>query len=457
MQTAHTESKPVAGEWSLCRKVYIETYGCQMNVSDTEVVLSVLADEGYVRTGTAEDADLVLINTCSIRDNAEQRIHGRLDVIRREKKRRPGLLVGVIGCMAERLKEDLLATEPVVDIVAGPDSYRHLPELVAHARSGVKAVDVKLSATETYDDILPVRCDTNGVSAFVSIMRGCNNMCAYCIVPYTRGRERSRSAETILREVRQLLADGYKEVTLLGQNVDSYRWTGPDGQPVTFAKLLEQVALLSPSLRVRFATSHPKDMSDEVLYTMAAHPNICRSIHLPAQSGSTRMLTLMNRHYTREGYLDRIAAIRRILPDAAISTDLIAGFCTETEEDHRETLSLMKTCGFDFAYMFKYSVRPRTHAARHYADDVPDDVKTTRLQEMIGLQNELSEASKKADKGKVFEVLIEGDSKRSDTEWCGRTSQNKMVVFPKRGGRVGDYVQVRITECTSATLLGEMI
>ncbi len=440
---------------SPCRKVYIETYGCQMNVSDSEVVLSVLAGHGFVRTDRREEADLILVNTCSIRENAEQRVRGRLQIFQQEKRRRK-VIVGIIGCMAERLKEQLLEEEQVVDLVVGPDAYRRLPELIAQVDEGLKAVDVKLSGTETYADILPSRYDANGVSAFVSIMRGCNNMCAYCIVPYTRGKERSRSRDSILDEVRQLIADGYKEVTLLGQNVDSYGWKAPDGTVVNFAQLLEEVAALSPTLRVRFSTSHPKDMSDEVLYAMARHRNICRSIHLPAQSGSTRMLELMNRHYTREWYLDRMAAIRRILPDAAVSTDLIAGFCTETEEDHRATLSLMQQCRFDFAFMFKYSSRPRTLAARKYADDVPDEVKTARLEEMIALQNVLSEESKRADVGKTFEVLIEGDSKRSAEEWCGRTSQNKMVVFPKRGGAVGEYVQVHVTGCTSATLLGEM-
>lgn len=440
------------------KKVYIETYGCQMNVSDTEVVLSILQTIGYQKTDQIQQADLILVNTCSIRDNAEQRVRGRLDIFRQEKKRRKQVLVGVIGCMAERLKEQLLEEEQMVDLVVGPDAYRDLPLLLTQTETGQKAVNVQLSKEETYGEIAPVRTDLNHVSAFVSIMRGCNNMCSYCIVPYTRGAERSRDEHTILHEVEQLIQDGYKEVTLLGQNVNSYRWASPDGEEVSFAKLLAHVAQLSPETRVRFSTSHPKDMTDDVLYTMAKYPNICKSIHLPAQSGSTRMLELMNRHYTREWYLDRIAAIHRILPDCAVSTDLIAGFCTETEADHQETLSLMQQVGFDFAFMFKYSERPRTLAARKYKDDIPEAVKTARLQQLIDLQNQLSEQSKKEDLGKTFEVLIEGSSKRSDLEWCGRTSQNKMVIFKKQNGQeIGQYVQVRIHDCTSATLLGEVV
>ena len=374
-------------------KLYIETYGCQMNVSDSEVVAAILAGEGFSVTQDMQQADLILVNTCSVRENAEQRVRGRLDVFRMEKKQRPGLLVGVIGCMAERLKEQLLEEEKTVDLVVGPDAYRDLPQLVRNAGTGQKAVNVLLSREETYADISPVRMDRNGVSSFVSITRGCNNRCAYCIVPYTRGVERSRSRDTILQEVTGLVEAGYKEVTLLGQNVDSYRWDSA-AETISFARLLEDVAAVSPALRVRFATSHPKDMNDEVLHVMAAHPNICKSIHLPAQSGSTRILELMRRRYTREWYLSRIEAIRRILPDCAISTDLIAGFCTETEDDHRDSLSLMRQALFDYAFMFKYSVRPTTPAARKMTDDVPEDIKSRRLQEIIDLQELLSAQSK---------------------------------------------------------------
>ncbi|MDR0815411.1 MAG: tRNA (N6-isopentenyl adenosine(37)-C2)-methylthiotransferase MiaB [Bacteroidales bacterium] len=437
-------------------KLYIETYGCQMNVNDSEVVAAILAGEGFSVTQDMQQADLILVNTCSVRENAEQRIRGRLDVFRMEKKQRPGLLVGVIGCMAERLKEQLLEEEKAVDLVVGPDAYRDLPQLVRNAGTGQKAVNVLLSREETYADISPVRMDKNGVSSFVSIMRGCNNRCAYCIVPYTRGVERSRSRDTILQEVTGLVAAGYKEVTLLGQNVDSYRWDNT-GETISFARLLEEVAAVSPALRVRFATSHPKDMNDEVLHVMAAHPNICKSIHLPAQSGSTRILELMRRRYTREWYLSRIDAIRRILPDCAISTDLIAGFCTETEDDHRDSLSLMHQALFDYAFMFKYSVRPNTPAARKMTDDVPEEVKSRRLQEIIDLQGQLSAQSKQRFVGQTIEVLAESISKKSPDKLSGRTSQNMVVVFPKKHYHTGDYVQVHITECTPATLLGEVI
>ena len=430
-------------------KFHIETYGCQMNQNDSEVVVAVMQQNGFEYTPTLEEADVVLINTCAIRDNAEQRIWGRLAELRGLKKRKPWQLVGILGCMAERLKDRLIEQEKSVDIVVGPDGYRSLPELVRQAAGGTKAVNVLLSREETYAEISPVRLDRNGVTAFVSIMRGCNNMCAYCVVPYTRGVERSRDTETILAEVRDLFARGYREVTLLGQNVNSYRY----GE-VNFARLLAMVAEVSPLLRVRFATSHPKDLSDELIDTIAAWPNICRAIHLPAQSGSSRMLELMNRKYTREWYLDRIAAIRRRIPDCSISTDLIAGFCTETEEDHQQTLSLMREVGYEFSYMFKYSERPNTKAQRTMTDDVPEEVKTARLTQIINLQNELSLESNRRDVGRHFEVLIEGDSKRSADEVYGRTSQNKVVILPKMNYRPGDYVHVLITDCTSATLIG---
>lgn len=439
------------------KKVYIETYGCQMNVADSEVVVSLLASEGFSATTHMAEADVILINTCAIRENAELRVRGRLNEFRLQKKKRPGLIIGVIGCMAERLKVQLLEQEKMVDMVIGPDAYRDLPALVKTAGSGQKAINVLLSREETYADISPVRMDHNGVSAFVSIMRGCNNMCAYCIVPYTRGGERSRDTASILREVRELIGEGYKEVTLLGQNVDSYSWKTPNQPNVHFASLLEQVALLSPDLRVRFSTSHPKDMSDEVLLAMARHNNICKSIHLPAQSGSTRLLALMNRGYSREGYLNRISAIKNILPDCSISTDLIAGFCTETDQDHQDTLSLMREVQFDFAFMFKYSERPGTLAARKYKDDIAESVKTNRLQEIIDLQNQLSGEGKKKDIGKVYEVLIEGFSKKSNDFLSGRTSQNKVVVFPKEQYKKGEYVRVRIERSTSATLIGTAI
>lgn len=441
-------------------KVYIETYGCQMNVNDSEVVASILADAGYGLTNDMEQANVVLINTCAIRENAETRIWGRLDVFEQLKRRRKGVLVGVLGCMAERLKADLLERREVVDVVVGPDAYRDLPHLLREAELGQRGVNVLLSREETYADISPIRLDRYGVSAFVSIMRGCNNVCAYCVVPYTRGAERSRDPQTIVNEVQRLSHMGYKEVTLLGQNVDSYRWQPegtPDRQAVSFADLLERVAQVDSHMRVRFATSHPKDLSREVVYTMAMYENICNHIHLPVQSGSDRMLKLMNRHYTRQGYLNRVAAIRDILPDCVITTDMIAGFCTETELDHDQTLSLMREVGFDSAFMFKYSERPNTKAARHYADDVPDSVKTRRLQEIIALQNELSEQSNRNDVGRCFEVLIESPSRKDPSYLMGRTMGNKAVVFPGEGHRVGEFVYVKITTCTSATLLGHIV
>jgi tRNA-N(6)-(isopentenyl)adenosine-37 thiotransferase enzyme MiaB len=440
----------------MSKKLYIETYGCQMNVADSEVVVSILSEQGFYLAADINEADLILINTCSIRENAEQKIWSRLKAIKHLKKKKRELVVGLIGCMAERLKEKLLETEKLVDIVAGPDAYRQLPILIAEAEGGHKAVNVLLSREETYADISPVRMDKNGVSSFVSIMRGCNNMCTYCVVPYVRGAERSRDPGSIIREVKELYETGYREVTLLGQNVDSYSWNHAD-KTTGFAELLELTAMISPYLRVRFSTSHPKDISDNLLETIARYDNICRHIHLPAQSGSSRILKLMNREYSREWYMDRIRAIRSIIPDCALSTDMITGFCTETEEDHHYSLSLMEWAGFDFAYMFKYSERPGTKAARKLKDDVSEEVKTKRLNEIISLQNRLSAHSKRNDVGKTFEVLAEGTSKRSAEHLSGRTSQNKVVVFPKKNIRAGDYVNVLIERSTSATLIGNII
>ncbi|MEI8226040.1 MAG: tRNA (N6-isopentenyl adenosine(37)-C2)-methylthiotransferase MiaB [Bacteroidota bacterium] len=440
----------------MSKKVYIETYGCQMNVADSEVVVSILSGAGYVFTDNVGDAGLILINTCSIRDNAEQRIWGRLKAISHLKKRKHDVKIGIIGCMAERLKEKLIETDQLVDIVVGPDAYRELPLLVAEAEAGHKAVNVLLSREETYADISPVRMDKNGVSSFVSIMRGCNNMCAYCVVPYVRGAERSRNPESILKEVKDLYKMGYREVTLLGQNVDSYKWDS-NIEATGFPELLEKVALINPLLRVRFSTSHPKDISDDLLHTISRYENICKHIHLPAQSGSSRILKLMNREYSREWYMDRVNTIRTIIPDCALSTDMITGFCTEAEEDHKESLSLMDWAGFDFAYMFKYSERPGTKAARKYKDDIAENIKSERLSEMISLQNKLSAQAKKNDVGKVYEVLIEGFSKRSDEYLSGRTSQNKVVVFPGYNLKKGEYVKVLIERCTSATLIGKSI
>jgi len=427
-----------------------------MNVADSEVVMSILSENGFEHTKDIKEAGLILLNTCSIRENAEQRIRGRLKAIGHLKKKDSSILIGLIGCMAERLKERVLDEEHLVDMVAGPDAYRSLPSLIGEAGSGHKAINVLLSREETYADISPVRMDKNGITSFVSIMRGCNNMCSYCVVPYVRGAERSRDPGSILREVEDLRTKGYREVTLLGQNVDSYRWNA-DGQTTTFPYLLERVALTDPLIRIRFSTSHPKDMSDELLRKMSEHPNICKHIHLPAQSGSSRILNLMNREYTREWYMDRISAIRSIIPGCSVSTDIITGFCTETEEDHMETLSLMEWAGYDFAYMFKYSERPGTRAARKYDDDVPEETKTRRLNEIISLQNKLSSRSKKQDVGRIFEVLIEDFSKRSKDHLSGRTSQNKVVVFPGNGSRKGEYVNVKIESSTSATLLGKII
>jgi tRNA-2-methylthio-N6-dimethylallyladenosine synthase len=493
------------------KRFYIESYGCQMNFSDSEIVASILNDQGFGATRDYQDADLVLINTCSIREKAEQTVRKRLTEFKKLKQNKPGMLVGVLGCMAERLKAKFLEEEQLVDIVVGPDAYRSLPTLVEEAETGQKAVNVLLSRDETYADISPVRLDSNGVTAFVSIMRGCNNMCSFCVVPFTRGRERSRDASSIVNECRHLFENGFREVTLLGQNVDSYYHIEPPltpstgekapsnspnggeayaqpslvedaplnsasaisevgewdsspvggsrmGAAVTFAKLLEKCAMISPLLRIRFSTSHPKDITDEVLHAIRKYENICRYIHLPVQSGSTRVLQLMNRTYTREWYKAKVDRIRAIIPDCGISSDVIAGFCTETEEDHEDTLEVMRYSNYDMSYMFMYSERPGTLAERRYADDVPKEIKKRRLTEIVGLQNRLSLESNQKDMGKTFKVLIEGDSKRSSADWMGRNTQNKVIVFPKNGYnfKKGDYVNVKVNDCTQATLLGHI-
>lgn len=439
----------------MSKKIYIETYGCQMNVGDSEVIFSILGKEGYERTESMDDADVILANTCSVRDNAEQRIWGRIEVFHKQKEKRSGVVVGIVGCMAERLKDKLLDTHKV-DLVAGPDSYRTLPTLLRDIAPDKPQINVMLSHEETYADIVPVRTDRNGVSAFISIMRGCNNVCSYCVVPYTRGAERSRDSQTIVDEARDVFSKGYKEVTLLGQNVDSYNWKPAEGEGCDFPKLLEMVARISPELRVRFATNHPKDISDELIETMARYDNICNHIHLPVQSGSDRLLEKMRRRYTAEWYLERVAMIREVLPGCGITTDVIAGFCSETEEDHQQTLELFRKVGFDYAYMFYYSERPGTLAARHYPDDVPLDVKTRRLNEIIALQSELSLKSNQNDIGKIFRVLVEGPSKKNPEELCGRSGSNKMCVFPGKGHKAGDYVDVKVLSCTSATLIGKL-
>ena len=435
------------------KKLYIETYGCQMNVADSEVVASVMRMAGYEPCATEAEADAVFLNTCSVRDNAEQKILHRLETLTAQRRKGRRMIVGVLGCMAERVKDDLLNRHGA-DLVAGPDAYLSLPDLVAQAETGHKAIDVALSTTETYRDVVPERYCGNRLSGFVSITRGCNNFCHYCIVPYTRGRERSRDVDSILREVRDLAERGYREVTLLGQNVNSYRWQGEGGAEVDFPALLRRVAQAVPTLRVRFATSHPKDMSDATLHVIAEEPNVCRHIHLPVQSGSDRILRLMNRKYTRAWYLDRVAAIRRIVPDCGLSTDIFAGYCSETEDDHRQTLSLMEECAYDSAFLFKYSERPGTYAARHLPDDVPEEVKVRRLEELIALQNRLSAASNQRCVGQTVEVLAEGVSKRSREQLFGRTEQNKVVVFDRGTHRPGDYVRLRITAASSATLQG---
>ena len=450
------------------KRFYIESYGCQMNFADSEIVASILNKEGFGATRNVDDADLIFINTCSIREKAEQTVRKRLTEFKKLKVQKRSILVGVLGCMAERLKSKFLEEEKLVDIVVGPDAYRSLPGLVEEAEGGQKAVNVLLSRDETYADISPVRIDSNGVSAFVSIMRGCNNMCSFCVVPFTRGRERSRDAESIIKECKDLFEQDYKEVTLLGQNVDSYYYTdslkvSPNGGDlegaVTFAKLLEKVALISPLLRVRFSTSHPKDITDDVLHTMAKHENICNYIHLPVQSGSSRILQLMNRTYTREWYMGKVNRIRQLIPDCGISSDIIAGFCTETEEDHKDTLNIMEYSKYDMSYMFFYSERPGTLAQRRYKDDIPEEIKKRRLQEIVEVQGRLSLESNKKDIGKTFKVLIEGDSKKSNKDWMGRTSQNKVIVFPKENNELkkGNYVMVKVTDCTQATLLGYII
>lgn len=459
-------------------KVYIETYGCQMNVNDSEVILSILQKNGYALTEDMDRADVILANTCSIRDNAEQRIWGRIEQFRLQKKRNPQVVIGIVGCMAERLKDKLLEK---VDLVAGPDAYRSLPALLRDIRPDSPQINVLLSREETYADISPVRLDRNGVSAYISIMRGCNNVCSYCVVPYTRGAERSRDPHSIVREARELFENGYKEVNLLGQNVDSYLWKecregaaegvsagdAEEGEVVNFARLLEMVAAISPELRVRFSTSHPKDISDEVISTIAAHENICRHIHLPVQSGSSRILEKMRRKYDREWYLERVAKIREVMPDCGLSTDVIAGFCSEAEQDHQDTLSLFEQVCFDSAFMFQYSERPGTLASRHYPDDVPPEVKTARLNEIIALQTKMSLKSNQKDMGKTFKVLIEGPSKRNPNDLCGRAGNNKMCVFPSMAAEratqglallgAGDYVNVKVVDCTSATLICEIV
>ena len=451
--TAFVSNKaPTSGK----KQFYIESYGCQMNFSDSEIVASILMDNNYTPTRNLEQADLILINTCSIREKAEDTVRKRLRVFDKVKDQRPGTLVGVLGCMAERLKTKLLDQEKLVDLVVGPDAYRDLPGLISSADDGGKGVNVFLSREETYADISPVRLDSNGVTAFISIMRGCDNMCSFCVVPFTRGRERSRDPLTIEAEAAQMFERGYREVTLLGQNVDSYKFDA-GGELVNFAGLLERVANVSPLLRVRFSTSHPKDITDEVLHTMARHDNICNYIHLPVQSGNTRVLEIMNRTYTREWYMDRVEAIRRIIPDCAISSDVIAGFCTESEEEHQDTLSMIEWADYSMSYMFMYSERPGTLAARKFEDDIPLDVKKRRLSEIITLQNKVSLAHNQRDIGKTFKVLIEGDAKRSYEQFRGRNSQNKMIVFQKADGlQPGDYVQVTVHEATSATLIGEI-
>ncbi len=449
-----TEDEPAVNK----KKLFIESYGCQMNFSDSEIVASVMRNAGFATTSSEDDADLIFLNTCAIRDNAEQKVRNRLKALNTLKKKRPGLLIGVLGCMAERLKARLLEEEKMVDIVTGPDAYRELPNLVDEAESGQKAVNVLLSREETYADISPIRLNSNGVTAFISIMRGCNNMCSFCVVPFTRGRERSRDPFSIVKEARGLFDQGYREVTLLGQNVDSYRWKPVEstgGESVDFAGLLEMVALVDPDLRVRFSTSHPKDITDDVLYTMKKYGNICNYIHLPAQSGNSRILKLMNRTYDREWYLGKIDRIREILgEDCGISHDMISGFCSETEEEHRDSLTLMEYARFDYGYMFSYSERPGTPAAKKFADDVPDEVKKRRLVEIIDLQQQLSLERNRRAVGKIHKVLAEGPSKRSEEYLQGRNDQNKVVVFPKEHYRKGDYVHVQVTECTAATLIG---
>lgn len=463
----NTEGKPFDNAQGK-RKLYLESYGCQMNFSDSEIVASILKNDGFSTTKDFTEADVIFVNTCAIREGAEQRVRNRLNEFKQAKRKKPDMIVGVLGCMAERLKEQFLDQEKIVDIVVGPDAYRDLPNLISKVEGGQKAVNVILSKEETYADITPVRLDSNGVSAFISIMRGCDNMCSFCVVPFTRGRERSRDPESIVNEARDLFERGYREITLLGQNVDSYIYAGgglkkeilTDEQrasATSFAQLLEMVAQIHPDLRIRYSTSNPRDMTDEVLHVMAKYENICKYIHLPVQSGSTRVLDVMNRGYTREQYMDRIHAIKRIMPDCAISSDIITGFCTETEEEHAETLSLMEWVEYDFSYMFAYSERPNTLAQRKFADDIPEEVKKRRLAEVIALQQKLSEKKTKAQVGKVHRVLIEHESKKSKDNWMGRNSQNMVVVFPKGNYKPGEYVNVLAERCTATTLIGKTI
>jgi tRNA-2-methylthio-N6-dimethylallyladenosine synthase len=463
-----SENVVSTGSTTKTKKLFLESYGCQMNFADSEIVASILMNEGFSTTSNAEDADLIFMNTCAIRDNAENRVRQRLQDYKKIKRYKPELLIGVLGCMAERLKAQLLEEEKLVDIVVGPDAYRDLPNLIAQAETGQKAINVILSKEETYADIAPVRLDKNGVSAFVSIMRGCDNMCSFCVVPFTRGRERSRDPQSIVNECKQAFDAGYREVTLLGQNVDSYLYSGgglkkeklteeQKASSTNFAQLMEMVALINPDLRVRFSTSHPKDMTDDVLEIMAKYENICNNIHLPVQSGSSKVLEMMNRGYTREWYLGRIDAIRRIIPGCGISTDTISGFCGETEEEHQETISLMNDVKYDFAFMFMYSERPKTLAERKYKDDVPDDIKQKRLAEIVALQRQHSEYHTRKQVGTITKVLIEGFSKKSEEMLMGRNSQNSVVVFPKGNHKRGDYVNVMVTSSTSSTLIGEVV
>ncbi|MBK7634476.1 MAG: tRNA (N6-isopentenyl adenosine(37)-C2)-methylthiotransferase MiaB [Saprospiraceae bacterium] len=444
---------------SASRKFYIESYGCAMNFSDSEIVASILAEDGFGPTRIMEEADLILVNTCSIREKAEDTVRNRLRVFNALKLKKPDMMIGVLGCMAERLKAKLLEQEKLVDIVVGPDAYRDLPNLLAKVDDGEKGINVLLSREETYSDISPLRLDSNGIVGFISIMRGCDNMCSFCVVPFTRGRERSRDAYSIVAEATDLFQRGFREVTLLGQNVDSYKWTNPDTQEhVNFAQLLERVAQVHPDLRVRFSTSHPKDITNEVLHTMSSHENICKYIHLPVQSGNSRILDLMNRTYDREWYMERVEAIYKIIPDCAISSDIICGFCTETEEEHRETISMIQWAKYSMSYMFFYSERPGTPAAKKLKDDIPEDIKKRRLQEVVDTQMKISQQVNKADIGKTFKVLIEGNSKRSDQEFKGRNSQNKMINFPKQEGlKAGEYTWVKVTDATSGSLRGEIV
>ncbi len=440
----------------MSKKVFIETYGCQMNQADSEIVAAVLKDYSYRVVDEIDKADIIFVNTCSIRDNAEQKVKNRLIELEAFKRENPELRIGVLGCMAERMKEELFEENKSVDMVIGPDAYRDIPNLLAQVESGQKAANVLLSEEETYSEIEPIRLASNGVSAFISIMRGCENFCSYCVVPFTRGKERSRDYKTIIAEAQDLFQKGYREVTLLGQNVNSYLWE-EDGKKINFAVLIDMVAKVSPLLRIRFSTSHPKDISEELVDAMLNNNNICRSLHLPVQSGSTRMLKKMNRKYTREDYLSKVDMVKEKIPEISLSTDIIAGFCSESIEDHEDTLSIMKYVGYDYAFMFNYSERPGTIAQRNFEDDVPKEEKSRRLSEIIDLQRELSLASNTKDIGKEFEVLVEGVSKRSDKEYFGRTSQNKVVIFNKKGAEIGDYINVRINDCTSATLFGEIL